>query len=77
MRGGTHLGPCPAYIVYHHAVGDVSDAGMAAIKLYAWEEPYVERITELRNAEVKLIRRGTSVLTLASHPPATHHGAVP
>lgn len=29
---------------------------MAAIKLYAWEDPYVERITELRNAEVKQIR---------------------
>ena len=31
---------------------------MAAIKLYAWEDPYVERITELRNAEVKQIRYG-------------------
>lgn len=29
---------------------------MSAIKLYAWEDPYVERITELRNIEVKYIR---------------------
>lgn len=29
---------------------------MSAIKLYAWEDPYVERITELRNTEVKYIR---------------------
>lgn len=32
--------------------------GMSAIKLYAWEGPYVQRITELRNAEIKQIRRG-------------------
>ena len=34
-------------------------AGMHAIKVYAWEGPYVERITELRNEEVTQIRRVT------------------
>ena len=41
-------------------------AGMHAIKLYAWEGPYVERITELPNAEVTYIRR-------AALPPILTH----
>ena len=31
--------------------------GIKAIKLYAWEKPYVERISELREQELKSIRR--------------------
>jgi ATP-binding cassette subfamily C (CFTR/MRP) protein 1 len=31
--------------------------GIKAIKLYAWEEPYLERITALRDEELRAIRR--------------------
>lgn len=31
--------------------------GIKAIKLYAWEAPYVERIMELRDNELKHIKR--------------------
>ena len=30
--------------------------GIKAIKLYAWEEPYVRRISELRERELKQIK---------------------
>ncbi len=43
------------------------DAGMHAIKVYAWEGPYVERITELRNEEVTQIRRAFIVAESSSH----------
>lgn len=36
--------------------------GIKAIKLYAWEDPYVERIGELRERELKQIRK-TQLLT--------------
>ena len=36
--------------------------GIKAIKLYAWEDPYVQRIGELREQELKQIRR-TQLLT--------------
>ena len=32
-------------------------AGIKAIKLYAWEQPYIDRINELREAELKMIRK--------------------
>jgi len=35
----------------------VSCAGIKAIKLYAWEQPYIDRINELREAELKMIRK--------------------
>ena len=31
--------------------------GIKAIKLYAWEQPYIDRINELREAELKMIRK--------------------
>ena len=36
-------------------------AGMHAIKVYAWEGPYIERITELRNEEVAQIRQASAL----------------
>lgn len=39
--------------------------GIKAIKLYAWEMPYVERITELREQELKQIRK-TQALSLVN-----------
>lgn len=33
------------------------DAGMKAIKLYAWEEPYQRRIQEIRDAELVQVKR--------------------
>ena len=33
------------------------DAGIKAIKLYAWEQPYIDRINQLREAELKMIRK--------------------
>ena len=36
--------------------------GIKAIKLYAWEDPYVERIGELRERELQQIKR-TQLLT--------------
>lgn len=32
-------------------------AGIKAIKLYAWEQPYIDRINQLREAELKMIRK--------------------
>ena len=32
-------------------------AGVKAIKLYAWEEPYLEKLTALRELELRDIRR--------------------
>ena len=32
-------------------------AGMKAIKLYAWEQPYIDRINQLREAELRMIRK--------------------
>ena len=37
-------------------------SGIKAIKLYAWEDAYVERISALRELELKQIRR-TQLLT--------------
>ena len=31
--------------------------GIKAIKLYAWEQPYIDRVNELREAELKMIRK--------------------
>jgi hypothetical protein len=31
--------------------------GIKAIKLYAWEEPYLERISALRERELRAIRK--------------------
>ena len=39
-----------------------SSSGIKAIKLYAWEDAYVERISALRELELKQIRR-TQLLT--------------
>ncbi|PSC76242.1 multidrug resistance-associated 1 isoform X1 [Micractinium conductrix] len=33
--------------------------GIKAIKLYAWEQPYVDRITQLREKELRQIRKAT------------------
>ncbi|KAL4446696.1 hypothetical protein ABPG77_007940 [Micractinium sp. CCAP 211/92] len=38
--------------------------GIKAIKLYAWEEPYVQRISKLREAELKQIRKATLLGTV-------------
>ena len=32
-------------------------AGIKAIKLYAWEQPYIDRINQLREAELRMIRK--------------------
>lgn len=39
--------------------------GIKAIKLYAWEEPYVQRISELRDRELRAIRK-TQTLSLVN-----------
>ena len=31
--------------------------GIKAIKLYAWEQPYIDRVNQLREAELKMIRK--------------------
>ncbi|KAI3434886.1 hypothetical protein D9Q98_002940 [Chlorella vulgaris] len=38
--------------------------GIKAIKLYAWEQPYVERITKLREEELREIRKATLLSTV-------------
>jgi hypothetical protein len=45
---------------FHHGI--FFTAGIKAIKLYAWEEAYVDRIGELRELELKQIRK-TQMLT--------------
>lgn len=37
--------------------------GIKAIKLYAWEEPYLSRISDLRETELRAIRR-TQLLSM-------------
>ena len=39
------------------AVDACMHAGIKAIKLYAWEQPYIDRINQLREAELKMIRK--------------------
>jgi hypothetical protein len=41
-------------------------SGIKAIKLYAWEEPYLARITQLRERELQAIKR-TQMLAMVSH----------
>lgn len=54
-------------MLHHSVVADVDiaetrphvllAAGIKAIKLYAWEEPYMERVNQLRYAELRMIRK--------------------
>lgn len=43
-----------------------SHPGIKAIKLYAWEEPYVERITALRRDELRATRLAAFLSTINS-----------
>ena len=38
-----------------------SSCGLQAIKLYAWEEPYIRRVSELRHAELVMIRKAALI----------------
>jgi len=44
-------------LLTHHTPTHPPPKGIKAIKLYAWEEPYLERISALRETELKAIRR--------------------
>jgi hypothetical protein len=45
------------HTITHYHKHTHTPKGIKAIKLYAWEEPYVERISALREDELRAVRK--------------------